>query len=837
MTPSTSSNSSHSSTSSSVPSATGLLSNSLRQLMVKRLLRSLWKAKLRVFVILILIVAASSLSLTMAEFNRNAEAVYLDLYAETNLADLVVETGDWPVPVENLSGACDELVARSASSSLPVVQCESRLVLDGQYLKDEQKEDWIRATLYGFETPTGKVSRLWFDEGNGRMAIAGDEAVIDLHVHEQLGVDLGDVVTVSVSGHMVNLTVVGIASSPHHLYYIGDTQTLLPEEGSYAVLYMPVAPVAALGGLPESARNQLLVDVEGTPDYDLQDTTTDEGKALRPVKQDLATALDGQNVSSYQVLDRGGIYSVELLRQDLVGSQKSLPVITGLLIGVSGLVIAISLDRLIRSQSKEIGVLRALGLSGAEIRNVYLLAPLLLGLVGTTIGILLGLWGSAGMSRWYFDYWGVPVVVVRHYWDLIAFIWCLVVGLVLLFGLRPAQKAAKLMPLEVIGSKQGTRPREGLLRLTAGLPVTVGLGLRSTLRKPGRLAMTVVGLGLALMIVGGTALMMSSMMGSLRGGLEDAEAWDAQVNFMPEQEGDLRNWSADHPEVRAEWFLQVEGSAVGDERLFMVMGMENFSNTDRWGAMHVSRLSQGRLPDPVRSPMEALVDHGTAKLLGWEVGEMVELNIAGNRVSVRLVGVSEELSRSLWMWRDDLWTIMGDDAVNGVYLVDLEPGTPAARELEELAYVTYHDELVEGFEKTWESQSAVLGIFLGVGGLIGIVVLLNTLLINLAERDSELATLRVLGASRRSLTDILLVEHALVGLLGGLGGAVASLLTAAWFAASFSTWSFYFAITIDWVILVYIILFVLIASLATTFIGTWRIGRMDLVEKVGRMFS
>ena len=810
----------------------GHLSGSLRQLMVKRLLRSLWRAKLRVFVVLILILTASSLSLTLAEFNRNAEAVYEDFYLETNLADLMVETGDWPVPRENLSLACVDLMARSASPALPVTTCESRLVLDGQYLKDERNDQWIRATLYGFETPTGEVSRLWFDPDHGRMALAADEAVIDLHVHTELGVDLGDRITVRVSGRMADLTVVGIASSPHHLFYIGDPQTLLPEEGSYAVLYLPVEHVAALGELDPNARNQLLVDVRGTPAYDLQDTTTDEGAALRPLKLELAAALGARNVSNFQVLDRGGIYSVELLRQDLAGSQKTLPVITGLLIGISGLVIAISLDRLIRSQSREIGVLRALGLSGAEIRNVYLLAPVLLGTVGTTIGILLGLWCSARMSRWYFDYWGVPVVVVRHYWDLVLFIWFLVVGLVLLFGLRPALKAARLMPLEVIGTKPGSRPWEGLLRLTAGLPVTVGLGLRSTLRKPARLAMTVVGLGLALMIVGGTALMMSSMMDTLRGGLDEAEAWDAQVSFMPEQETELRNWSEAHPEVEVQWLLQVEGNASGDERRLTVFGLERFSNTDRWGALHVSRLSQGRLPDPDRTPTEALVDEGTFKLLEWEVGEVVELNIAGNQVRVRLVGVSDELSRSLWLWREDLWTILEDESVNGVYLKGLEPGTPAARELEQLVYVTYHDDLVEGFDKAWESQSAAMGLFLAVGGIIGIVVLLNTLLINLAERDAELATLRVLGASRRSLTGILLVEHAVVGLLGGLGGAVASLFTAAWFTSSFTTWSFYFAITIDWLILVYIVLFILAASLLTTFIGIWRIGRMDLVAKV-----
>lgn len=810
----------------------GPLQGSLRQLMIKRLLRSLWRSKLRVLVVLLLIIAASSLSVSLAEFNRNAAEVYVDFYGQTNLADLVVEAGNWPAPRDNLTAACQDFQTRQASTTLPVKDCETRLTLDGQYLKHTASQDWIKTTFYGFEEGSGTVSKLYFKSGNGRMATAPGEVVIDLHVNMELGLAVGDELTFRLAGNTTSLTVVGIASSPHHLFFIGDTQTLIPEQGTFVVAYLPVAELASFANLSTDMRNQVLIDIQGTPSYDLQDTTTVEGKALRPLKQELGQDLRNHNVTSFQVLDRGGIHSVELLRQDLAGSQQTLPVVTGLLVGISGLVIAISLDRLIRSQEREIGVLRALGLSGEEIRNVYLLAPMFLGMVGTTVGVLLGLKGSSGMTNWYFDYWGVPVVVDNHYPDLLLMIWVLVAGLVILFGIRPALKAARIMPLEVMGQKPNVTPREWLTRFTQRMPVTLGLGLRSTLRKPGRLAMTVFALSLALMIVGGSMLMVVSMEETLTSSLEDAEKWDAQANFLPDQEDEVRNWSAAHPEVGTQWWLAVEGNASNDERRFAVYGLDQLANTDKFGAMHVSRLVKGRLPDHDSTPREALVDQGTAAILEWEVGDEVKVTISGQMATLRIAGISEELTRSLWLYRSELNQIMGEEAANGLYMEGLEPGSAAAIELERIAFVTYHADLVEGMEKAWESQTQAMGIFLGTGGLIGIVVLLNTLLMNLAERDAELATLRVLGASRRSLTELLMVEHAVIGLLGGIGGAVASLLTAAWFTSSFATWSFYFVITIDWLIVLQIILFVLVAALATTIVGIWRIGRMDLVEKV-----
>ena len=50
----------------------------------------------------------------------------------------------------------------------------------------------------------------------------------------------------------------------------------------------------------------------------------------------------------------------ELFRLDKDSLSKSIPFILGILLFISGLVIAVSLDRLIRTQSREIAVLRTI---------------------------------------------------------------------------------------------------------------------------------------------------------------------------------------------------------------------------------------------------------------------------------------------------------------------------------------------------------------------------------------------------------------------------------------------------------------------------------------------
>ena len=111
----------------------------MRGLLLRRMLRSLWRIRFRTGVMLLLIVITTLTGVMMAEFSRNGDTVYEEFYGETNLADLVVSTEDQYQPAANFSAACSAFGAADA--------CETRLALDGQFLRDDA--EWIAATLYG----------------------------------------------------------------------------------------------------------------------------------------------------------------------------------------------------------------------------------------------------------------------------------------------------------------------------------------------------------------------------------------------------------------------------------------------------------------------------------------------------------------------------------------------------------------------------------------------------------------------------------------------------------------------------------------------------------------
>jgi len=113
-----------------------------------------------------------------------------------------------------------------------------------------------------------------------------------------------------------------------------------------------------------------------------------------------------------------------------------------------------------------------------------------------------------------------------------------------------------------------------------------------------------------------------------------------------------------------------------------------------------------------------------------------------------------------------------------------------------------------------------------------IAVMFNTMIMNVAERDFELATLRVLGASTRSLGTMLLFESLVIGIIGGLVGVLFAYGGAVGLAASFSSWQFYVTIVMVPSVAYQLMTGVVVIAVAMTPIGIWRLRRMDLVEKV-----
>ena len=811
----------------------------MSMLLTKRLARSLWRTKLRLSAVVFMVAVGVFAGISFGAYANAATTLYDEIYdAEEgiNLADVWIEnpSGIWDEPTsENI---CNSIANDWPESDFKLQNCESRLILDGMMFTSDSDgtEKAIPAVWHGIDE--GLVDKVWMptysDLSSGKIAENSDEIVLDSHVATALNIELGTDIEISSGYGKATYKVVGIGFHSMHLYFATEGSSLPAEEGTFATGYMTDAGLEALANLSAGSSNMILIDVEGEPAYDLQSTTkTNENPELTKLVNDISILMNEVDDSPVSVYDRSGVFSVEVLRADAEGAAKMYPYVTGMIAAIAGITIFLSLQRLIQSQAKEIAVLRTLGVSKMAIMPGYIIAPVFIGLFGSVIGTLLGIFvGAPGMLSFFEKMIGLPIKNDVEF-SLIFQIVIIAMIVVLLAGIRPAWQASRLQPLKVFrGQHEVKVSSRKLQRITSGLPATVGLSIRSSLRKPMRVGFTFFAVGISMLLFGAMLFMMDSMEDSLLGSIKDKQSWDIQASAPIGGEDAVIDWVEEN-EGNYELMINFPIGLVDDNRAMLGYGLDGFSTIDDKSSMISVELLSGGLPSSNNDKPQVLIDQGTSEFLDWKTGDVVSIMVGNSIHDVEITGITKgEVSRTIYFHRADLSEITGVESTS--ILIQI----PDDSSLEGLSNITVgyslNSDSIKTVESLLEEQQKALGAVQFLGIIIAIAVLFNTLLMNLAERDTELATLRVLGAPMSKVGKMMFWEHLGIGLIGGILGAIFAYFGTVLLIQSQVQWAFYFTIEPQFAATFTIVGIIVGISIALTPIGMWRIRKMDLVEKV-----
>jgi putative ABC transport system permease protein len=263
------------------------------------------------------------------------------------------------------------------------------------------------------------------------------------------------------------------------------------------------------------------------------------------------------------------------------------------------------------------------------------------------------------------------------------------------------------------------------------------------------------------------------------------------------------------------------------ERTFTLVGLDSFER----GMRSVSLL-EGDAPVSDTTVPQVMMDEGSMTFLGWSVGERHTVTLNGAETEVEITATSTaELARTMYFLREDLGEILGVNATS-IYL-ELPDDVEVDSALGEVSLgIVERQTLLNGINSLLDQQTQIFQTMMYLGLLFTVVVMFNTMIMNVAERDFELATLRVLGASTRNLGTMLLFESLLIGIIGGIVGVLFAYGGAVGLAASFSSWQFYVPVNIVPSVAWQLMSGVILIAVAMTPFGVWRLRKMDLVEKI-----
>ena len=421
------------------------------------------------------------------------------------------------------------------------------------------------------------------------------------------------------------------------------------------------------------------------------------------------------------------------------------------------------------SSFREIGIMKAVGFTPAEVIGVFALQIIIPTLAACLIGIPAGTLLSQPLlanSSHALGLAYVPSFSIGL--DLVVLAGGLLV--VSVAAIVPALRAGLLKPITAITNATAPRGRSGRwLRLLAArlrLPRPVVLGIGDAFARPLRsiLTLVTVGLGVATVVVAVGLPRSFELINNSETG-----AGNYQV---------VVNRSSAYPDSQVMQILnaqpQTERVVAIDGENVTVPGISDPVNSRlfRGDASHLGYLViAGRW---YTAPGEVLAPKGFLQDAHLRIGDTFTGTLYGTPLQLRVVGEVYDISNlghELFM---DYATIPSDtpNSTPGRYYVTLKPGSDVSAYVQRVAAaqpdllnVRPTDTSIIGPVKIIDSVLLVLAavlVLIGIGGVF------NTLLLNTRERVHDTATLKAVGMSPRQVMVMVAAAAGLLALVAGL---------------------------------------------------------------------
>jgi putative ABC transport system permease protein len=314
---------------------------------------------------------------------------------------------------------------------------------------------------------------------SGRAPRGDGEAVLDADTADAKDVAIGDTLSVQAQPGTFRVEVVGIA-------------TFTTTNPGAALLYLdPEVAATRLLGSPDRATNISVEAAPGVADAELKRRVTAElgsgGYDVRTADELADTAAD----------ELGGF--LDVIKYVMLG-------FAGVAVLVGVFLIVNTFSMLIAQRTRELGLLRALGADRRQVRRSVLTEAVLLGLVGSTLGLAAGIGLALGLIRLMSAFgMNLETTEMAVGWATPVTAYAVGVGVTFVAAYLPARRAAGVSPMaaladaEIAGVGRPLRTRAVVGSAVGALGVAALLGC--VVSAETSTAASLLGLGVVLTLV------------------------------------------------------------------------------------------------------------------------------------------------------------------------------------------------------------------------------------------------------------------------------------------------------------------------------------------------
>jgi putative ABC transport system permease protein len=720
----------------------------------KKLLRQMWRTRGQTLAVISVVLCGTACLICLASAHRNLLLTRDTYYADYRLADFEIRVERAPLTtlfkLETIPGVRQVRgrIVEEVNLDIPDVS-EPRT---GRIVSMPDKQETV---LNDVLLTKGR----WFSDG------AAPEVVLSEDFAGANNLTVGDRFEASINNKKYNLKIVGLGLSPEYVYIIRNIQEMVPAPERFGILWIPQTFAENAMNMG-SACNSIIGTAESDDDVDAILNAADK-------------MLDTYGV--FVTWTREDMISPRFLRDELRGLETTARVLPMIFLGISSLILLVVLNRMVRKERTQIGLMKAYGYSNFAVAFHYIQFALILGAIGCLGGFVLGQWLAAQIMGIYNQFYAFPVLMVRVHPDVVV----RSMGTALAFATMGAVWAA----LQAAGIDPATSMRpeapkyahrtliERINAIWSRIGFTSKMIVRNISRNKFRAALNIGG------VMVSTGLVMSGNFSA------DAIAYVLDYQFYENRREDIRVNLAlergkgalfdlgryDHvrsaePMLQYPFELKSEWHKVDT----LIVGFERDSNMHRIMNRNEEREDVGETG--------LVLTERLAESLGVQVGDFVRAKPLMGRVTkekdLRVSKIVRQyLGNSAYMNIDALSRVLDEPFALNTVLLKTAPGheQDVNRELKDVPAVSAVEIKRESFyslkntiERTMRITNGMVFFFAAV---ISFSVIYNVTTVSLAERERELASLRVLGFSEQEVGRIMFDENfalAAVGILFGI---------------------------------------------------------------------
>lgn len=569
------------------------------------------------------------------------------------------------------------------------------------------------------------------------------------------GLSPGDELSATMNGARRTFRIAGLAQSPEFLYSAPPGE-MMPDDARFAVIWMSEKALEAAYDL-DGAFNEALLSL--ARDAEL------------PAVLDAVDRL----LESYGGLGAYGIedhVSERFVQEEINGLKVSSKAVPPVFLAVAAFLLNIVISRMIEAEREQIGLLKAFGYSSREVGAHYFKFILAIAAGGAILGCFLGVLAGRSLVTVYLIYYKFPFLVFQI--DPRAFFIGFTVSVLAasaggvfvlrkVFALTPAVAMRPPAPADYSRSANLSNALKAILDQPSRMVA------RRLIRQPGRSAIAVLGIsaGMALSV---------AMLGVMSG-FDTA----VELNFNV----------VDRSDVTVSLVASFSDKTIYElERMDGVIEAEPFRNvpailrnglyTYRGGINGL--VARPRLNRAVDDDMEPILmrEDGVilaeplADILNIRPGQNLTVEVREGRrpvLEVPVVGIAQTLLGSpAYMEIGALNRALNEpNRVTGAYLrIDYARSDAlyhALKDMPSVAGVSLKSDARVAFQKMLDTGAgAIRYVMAAIAGIITFGIIYNSARIAFAERARDLASLRVIGFTKREAAFVLLGELAVITL-------------------------------------------------------------------------